>query len=302
MKKPISFVFASCRLLCGRDYSPAFLMRFIFIVLLMSGIEKEVFSSCVIVNGTSCHGQAGGNQPCFNTNQVISDCWYDPSYRIKEIYIGACTIRDEYYDIHGTLFQTLDYPGGCYCDYPMPYYNPTEYPMTDFWVKDTLPGSLQLSNSIAMSKVEAWQLSAGGATIFSFPGPLAPGLPVLIPNAVFQNDKDYLVIGFDIQGNATSFLPFRKVAGHNLYMKYFCSWGTPESVDLQRKCVAYVNPGSVMVYFQRLGLSGFIVKGTTDAPVSIPTLGQWAMVFFGILLFGTGVRYLRPRNYAQSLC
>ena len=269
---------------------------FLFTMLLLVITSNDVYSVCF-----GCGGQIGGNQPCYTPWQVISPLanygtpsnpWWE-----KTVYIGNCMIRQITCDASGNELSHTDHAGGCTCGGPMQAYNPDNYPLTAF--SNTVNGNqFEISTTIDLVNLEVRQLTANGSIVYSHPGSVPANQTVGIPMSVFQTGQDYIIIGYDLLNNTSTYLPVRKGAANMENLQFFCSWGIPETADFQRKCVTYVSTGSVMIFFQHLDKSGTIMSAVLS-PRFIPTLTQWGLIILGIGLFGLGAGYMLRRRFAH---
>ncbi len=243
---------------------------FILLTLVLIVIRIDLFGSYPC-NG--CGGQIGGNQPCYTVGQIISD--FDVmlsgvyAYTVTTTYIGNCQIKEERSrPPHEYYFSTDIYPGGCNCGGPMPPYDLIAYPLSGF-VTDYNDTTLGITTGITLRRLEIWLLQENGSIVFSIDDTIPANQTEVIPMSVFQNGHDYIVIGYDLLNNTSTYLSIRKAVNNLEELKIFCTWGIPDTLDIQRKCVTYVGNDSVMIFIQHLDKSGQIIKGSTNVEVGI---------------------------------
>lgn len=229
-------------------------------------LSIELYSECV-----GCGGQYGGNQPCYDVGEIISDGdWYQSGFLWREVwtYIGNCEIHVDL-TRNGAYFDDYDMDGGCNCGFPMPDYHEIDYPMTPFELYTNGTTVFEVTTGIDLTKIEVWKLIEGGDIVYSVNDYIAANLSVAIPMSLFQDGQDYIVIGYDLLTNTSTYLSIRKEVDSIEELKIFGSWGTPDSLDIQRRCVTYVSNDSVMIFIQHLDKSGEIFKGSTTVNVGI---------------------------------
>jgi hypothetical protein len=191
----------------------------------------------------------------------------------KRTYQGDCKIKEEFWK-NGILQHTYVYAGGCDCGLPMAPYHAVDHPLTGFELYTNGTTQFAVSTNIALAKIEVWYLSAGGGVKHLVSGPIAAGNVVEMPMSLFDDGKNYMVIGFDSLNNTSTYLPVRKEGDSIVKMKLFCQWGHNDSVSLQRECVAYTGNDSVMIFRQYYDKSGDMHSGSTTVNVGI---GESAM-------------------------
>jgi len=243
----------------------------ILLTVLLTGLRIDLYSNCI-----GCGGQIGGHQPCFSTGQFIHGgaCYMITNYpagvwgTTKMYYAGGCMIHQVFY-VNGSFFKEEFYPGGCYCGTMYPPYDEDAYPLSKYKYNSNDPTVLLINNEVTLSKIEVRELKVNGSIVFSKLDSTPANQNVSIPMSIFQAGERYVVSGVNLSFKTCTYLPFKKTLTNIEELNLFCSWGTPDSVDVQSQCVVYIGNDSTMVLVQHLDNSYEIFPGTTDVSVGI---------------------------------
>ncbi len=230
-------------------------------ILSMMLMPSNVFAACV-----GCGGTSGGNQPCYNYGEVVSDgSWYQYTNcldRILDVYVGGCQIKRTYW--HCGVWQTVTYySGGCTCGGITAY--PGNHVLEPFDLEvegggQGGNGGIGVVSDKDLEAVEIYNLATGEAV--SGYGAVKAGETVELALDGIGEGEAFVVAGY-VDGVIQGFAPLRRSGDGVELLQRFYNWSAQEGMPVMQ-CVVYTNPGEVSILMQLEDGTIRVSRGSTS--------------------------------------
>lgn len=231
-------------------------LTFILSIMLIPG---NLFAACV-----GCGGTSGGNQPCYNVGEVVSDgSWYQYAGcldRIKDVYVGNCEIKRTYWHC-GVLTSVSWYDGGCTCGGVIGYPDLNHLEPYDLAVDGgSGNGGIGVVSDKDMEAVEVYNMATGKAV--SGYGAVKAGETLEVSMEGIGDGDAFVVAGY-VDGVIQGFATLRKNERGVEQLQRFYNWSGGDGMPVMQ-CIVYTGPGRVQVLMQMEDGSTQVITGSTS--------------------------------------
>jgi hypothetical protein len=212
--------------------------------------------------------------------------WESISFHVKIYYAGNCEMRYEAYGENGVLEEWYWYKGGCYCGYPPSPYDPDICPSFDFIVGNSTDSSFEIVPTEDVQQFKIIDLDSGNV-VYSHDAFVPAGTPVTVMTSNFDLGGNYATAGYVANGRIHGFMSFRRDTAGIVELGRMETWDDPDSSGLLVRSMTHVGGAALKVMIQRADdKSVYVVDGTLWSGEPVPSMTEWGMIIFGVVLLG----------------